>query len=149
MKGCCVWSAPNARFGGFIVANRDPIALLAMPTWTPRWLRPLRRGKGEAVIGGHSQRRARALLGAYALDAVDQAEREQVEAHLAGCAACRRELARLREAADMLPSASRPPEGLWKRIVAEVRAAEDEQRHKEGYADGRTTGETKDQPASD
>ncbi len=82
------------------------------------------------------------------MDAVDQAERQQVEAHLAGCAACRRELARLREAADMLPSASRPPEDLWKRIVAEVRAAEDEQRHKEESGYGRTTGGTEDPTAS-
>lgn len=100
------------------------------------------------MIGGHSQRHARGLLGAYALDAVGQAEREQVEAHLAGCVACRRELARLREAADMLPSPSRPPDDLWKRIVAEVQAAEDEQRAQEDYGYGRTTDGTNDQTAS-
>ncbi len=100
------------------------------------------------MIGGHSQRQARALLGAYALGAVDQAEREQVEAHLAGCAACRQELARLQEAADMLPPASRPPEELWKRIVAEVQAAEDEQRDKEEYGYGHTTGGTEGQTAA-
>ncbi|MBW3547037.1 MAG: zf-HC2 domain-containing protein [Actinobacteria bacterium] len=79
-----------------------------------------------------SQRETRALLGAYVLDAVDEAERQQVEAHLEGCAACRRELARLREAADMLPSPSRPPEELWRRIVAEVQAVEDEGRGANG-----------------
>lgn len=138
MKGCTVWSARNARSGGFVATNRNPIAVLAMPTWSPRRLRPPRHGKGEAVTDGRSQRQARALLGAYALDAVDQAERQQVEAHLEDCAACRRELARLREAADMLPSPSRPPEELWKRIVAEVRAVEDEQRG--GTGDHSATG---------
>jgi len=38
------------------------------------------------------------LLAAYALDAVDAAERTDVERHLAGCAECARELAELREA---------------------------------------------------
>ena len=147
MTGSSVWSALNARFGGFVGTNRNRIALLAMPAWSPR-LRPPRPGKGEAVTGGHRQRQARALLGAYALDAVDQAEREQVEAHLAGCATCRRELAQLREAADMLPPASRPPEDLWKRVVAEVQAAEDQQRDQEKYGYGRTTGGTEDQTAA-
>lgn len=92
------------------------------------------------MTDGRSQRQARALLGAYALDAVDQAERQQVEAHLEGCAACRRELARLREAADMLPSASPPPEDLWKRIVAEVQAVEDERRRGTGGQSASATG---------
>lgn len=48
----------------------------------------------------------------------------------------------------MLPSASRPPEDPWKRIVAEMRAAEDEQRDKEEYGHGRTTGGTDDPTAS-
>ena len=85
------------------------------------------------MIDARCQRQARALLGAYALDAVDQTEREEVEAHLAGCAPCRRDLARLREAAKVLPSPSRPPEDLWKRIVAEVQAAEDQQRTQQEY----------------
>lgn len=36
------------------------------------------------------------LVGAYALDAVDDLERRRFETHLASCAACRRELAELR-----------------------------------------------------
>jgi anti-sigma factor RsiW len=78
-------------------------------------------------MDGRSHRQARALLGAYVLDAVDQPERAAVEAHLEGCAACRRELAQLREAAAMLPSPPRPPDELWKRIAEEVRALEDDQ----------------------
>lgn len=81
------------------------------------------------MTGGRSHRWSRDLLGAYALGAVDQAERQRVEAHLEGCAACRRELAQLREAAAMLPSPPRPSDELWERIVAEVRAAEEEQEH--------------------
>ena len=37
----------------------------------------------------------RITLGAYALGALDPAERSEVESHLAGCAACREELAAL------------------------------------------------------
>ena len=83
------------------------------------------------MTGAGSHRWSRALLGAYALGAVDQAEARRLEAHLEGCAACRRELAQLREAAGMLPSPPRPSDELWQRIVAEVRAAEEEQEHDE------------------
>lgn len=72
-------------------------------------------------------RQAPALLGAYALGAVDQTERGQIEAHLQGCSGCRRELAQLREAAGTLPSPPRPSDELWKRIVAAVRATEEQE----------------------
>ena len=39
-----------------------------------------------------------ALSGAYAVDALDDLERAGFERHLAGCAACRAEVASLREA---------------------------------------------------
>lgn len=42
---------------------------------------------------GHQQHRE--ALGAYVLGALDPAERQAVEAHLAGCATCRDEVARL------------------------------------------------------
>lgn len=80
------------------------------------------------MTGPLRHHKSRALLGAYALDAVDQAERQQVEAHLSDCAACRRELAQLVEAAGMLPPPPRPPDELWDRIVADVRAIQHEQR---------------------
>ena len=58
------------------------------------------------------------LLGAYALDAVDPAERELVEAHLAGCPRCRAEVEEHREVAALLANVGRPaPEGLWDRIA--------------------------------
>jgi anti-sigma-K factor RskA len=43
-----------------------------------------------------------ALSGAYAVDALDDAERAQFERHLAGCAPCRSEVDSLREAAALL-----------------------------------------------
>jgi anti-sigma-K factor RskA len=43
-----------------------------------------------------------ALSGAYAVDALDPAEREQFEQHLASCAECRAEVASLREATTLL-----------------------------------------------
>lgn len=54
-----------------------------------------------------------ALVGAYAVDAVDDEERARFEEHLAECADCRAELDGLRAAAGMLASAtpvSPPPE---------------------------------------
>ena len=43
-----------------------------------------------------------ALSGAYAVDALDDDERAQFEAHLAGCPSCRSEVDSLREAAALL-----------------------------------------------
>ena len=61
------------------------------------------------------------LLGAYALDAVDPDEREQVEAYLAGNPAARAEVDELRETAGWLTqSASEPPVELWDRIAADL-----------------------------
>lgn len=58
------------------------------------------------------------LLGAYALDAVDEHERRQVEAYLETDPRARAEVQELREVAAMLAvSSERPPEGLWDRIA--------------------------------
>lgn len=58
------------------------------------------------------------LLGAYALDAVDQNEREAVELHLRDCPRCRSEVASHREVAALLANTGAPaPEGVWDRIV--------------------------------
>ncbi len=61
------------------------------------------------------------LLGAYALDAVDDDELTELEEHLVSCPRCRAELDGLREAAGALGnSVEPPPEGLWQRIEARL-----------------------------
>ncbi|HYH50968.1 MAG TPA: anti-sigma factor [Acidimicrobiia bacterium] len=57
------------------------------------------------------------LLGAFALDAVDDDERDVIDAHLAGCPRCRAEVEGFRETAALLAhSGERAPEGVWDRI---------------------------------
>jgi len=58
------------------------------------------------------------LLGAFALDAVDDDERDVIEAHLAGCPRCRAEVAGHRETAALLAhTGDRAPDGVWDRIA--------------------------------
>jgi anti-sigma-K factor RskA len=58
------------------------------------------------------------LLGAYALDAVDDDERAEVEAHLVTCPRCRAEVAAHREVAALLANGgASAPDGLWDRIA--------------------------------
>ncbi len=58
------------------------------------------------------------LLGAYALDAVDDDERGLVDEHLLACPRCRAELAEHREvAATLAHTGATAPEGVWERIV--------------------------------
>ena len=62
--------------------------------------------------------------GAYVLGALHDDEHKDFEQHLAGCDACRREVAELRVAAAMLPLAAdqvRPPDALRERIMGTVR----------------------------
>ena len=61
------------------------------------------------------------LLGAYALDAVDREEAEQIERYLAEHAEARDEVAQYRETASMLAFAGADaPSGLWHSIVASL-----------------------------
>lgn len=63
---------------------------------------------------------------AFALDALDPAERVAYEAHLAGCAECRAAVRSYREAADALAHAApdaTPAAGLRERVLAEARRA--------------------------
>jgi anti-sigma-K factor RskA len=61
------------------------------------------------------------LLGAYALDAVDREEAEQIERYLADHADARDEVAQYRETASMLAFAGADaPSGLWHSIVASL-----------------------------
>lgn len=67
----------------------------------------------------HSE--VRELLGAYALDAVDENEVEAVEAHLDECQPCRLEVKDHREVAAMLAAGWSPaPEGVWDRIAGSL-----------------------------
>lgn len=62
-----------------------------------------------------------ALLGAYALDAVDPDEREQIERYLEVDPRARAEVESFREAASMLAmSGADAPSGIWDRIVGEI-----------------------------
>ena len=74
--------------------------------------------EGQAVTIDHDE--AAALLDAYALDALDPAERDAVESHLASCARCRAELVELRRVTagiglSVAPEA--PPEALRARTL--------------------------------
>ncbi len=61
------------------------------------------------------------VLGAYALDAVEPDEREEIERHLRDCPRCRAEVAEHRAVAGLLSQAGEPaPDGVWDRIVAEL-----------------------------
>jgi anti-sigma-K factor RskA len=64
------------------------------------------------------------LAGAYALGALDPAERQAFEAHLQACAACRTEVAGLTEAAARLAVATPAPvsQPLFDRVMTQVRA---------------------------
>ncbi|WP_127479454.1 anti-sigma factor [Nocardioides pantholopis] len=63
-----------------------------------------------------------ALSGAYAVDAVDDAERALFERHLAECGACRAEVESLREAAALLAetTATTPAPGLRDAVLAGI-----------------------------
>lgn len=65
---------------------------------------------------------AHTLTGAYALDALGDAERREFEAHLAGCPDCAREVDELRATAARLglSAAVEPPERLRQRVLARV-----------------------------
>jgi hypothetical protein len=63
------------------------------------------------------------LLPAFALDAVDDIERELVREHVAECIECALELARLRVAAHAIDeSQPEPGAAVWSRIVDEIRS---------------------------
>ena len=67
----------------------------------------------------------RELIGAYALDALEQDERAALRAHLVGCPGCRAELADLRMAVANLPlllDEMEPPPALRDRLEADLRA---------------------------
>ena len=60
------------------------------------------------------------LAGAYALDALGEADRARFERHLGGCPSCAQEVPGLREATSRLADtlASEPPDGMRERVMA-------------------------------
>lgn len=66
------------------------------------------------------------LLAAYALDAVEPDEAEQIEAHLENCPRCRSELQSHREVVGLLAySGHDAPEGLWDQVAARIHETEE------------------------
>jgi anti-sigma-K factor RskA len=61
-------------------------------------------------------------LAVYALDALDEPERALVDAHLAGCTACRAELDQHRTTLSHLTTPEEPPPELWDRIARQTAA---------------------------
>jgi hypothetical protein len=61
-------------------------------------------------------------LAAYAFDALDDAERQAVDDHLAGCPACRAELAAHHETLAVLTPDEAPPAAVWERVAAGIGA---------------------------
>ena len=75
------------------------------------------------MVGQLSHEEIEALLGAYALDAVDPDEAQIVEAHLPTCPRCRDEVRDHREVASLLAySGAVAPPGLWDKLVAALDA---------------------------
>ncbi|MBW8481359.1 anti-sigma factor [Actinomadura parmotrematis] len=70
----------------------------------------------------HASQTVHTLAGAYALDALDPAERAEFEAHLGECDTCAEEVRGLRETAARLgTAAARPaPEAMRARVLAEI-----------------------------
>ena len=69
-------------------------------------------------------RRVHELSGAYALDALDHAERERFERHLRRCPACAEDVRRMTSTATALAMAvaAEPPPGLKQRVLAAAAA---------------------------
>jgi hypothetical protein len=66
-------------------------------------------------------RQAAELLGAFALDALEDDEASQVRDHVDRCGACQAELADHREVLSLLTTAwAPPPSGVWDRIAADL-----------------------------
>ncbi|MGQ0841887.1 anti-sigma factor family protein [Actinokineospora sp.] len=84
-----------------------------------------------------AHRGLREMLGAYALDQLDQHERLAIDAHLAGCPACRAELREITPVAESLrlvdldrlsPTAPAPPPDLGDAVLARIQAERGRQR---------------------
>jgi anti-sigma-K factor RskA len=64
------------------------------------------------------------LLGAYALDAVEDSDRLEIERHLESCPVCRAEVSRHREVAALVSGPEQPPpDQVWERIRARLKGS--------------------------
>ncbi|MDP9071793.1 MAG: zf-HC2 domain-containing protein [Actinomycetota bacterium] len=73
-------------------------------------------------MGTNAHDKIRASLGAYALGALDEEETATIDQHLELCAACRSEVAELREAATRLVEPEGvPPADVWERVSTAIR----------------------------
>jgi hypothetical protein len=79
-------------------------------------------------------------LAAYALDALDDAECQAVDDHLAICPECRAELAGHHETLAAFTSDEAPPAAVWQRVAAGIGAA--------GLPDPNTAGPAQSPPAA-
>lgn len=79
---------------------------------------------GHTGHTGPTEGHPRDELAAYALDALDAAERRVVDDHLAGCDVCRAELAEHHETLAELAPDEAAPADVWDRIAAGIGAAE-------------------------
>ncbi len=61
------------------------------------------------------------LLGAYSLDAVDNDERQVIEAHVEICTMCRTEVGHFQEAASSFAEGAAVPWSLWQRVVRDIK----------------------------
>ena len=73
----------------------------------------------------------RRSLAAYAIGALDEDDRAGLEEHLETCAACRAEVADLREAAAGLTPDGEPPAGVWAQISQAIQERKERPRKAE------------------
>jgi hypothetical protein len=72
-------------------------------------------------------------LAAYALTALDDAERREVDDHLAHCLTCQAELADHHETLAALSFEEAPPAGVWQRIASDIGAPATPDPHAAGH----------------
>jgi anti-sigma factor RsiW len=88
-------------------------------------------------------------LAAYALDALDDAERQAVDDHLSRCYACRAELAGHHETLSVLAGDETPPAAVWQRIAVRIGADDVPDPHGQGPSTGPASVETADDVATE
>lgn len=82
----------------------------------------VQRAAAGRVSNGAPHDELRALVGAYAIGALEPGERADLEQHLAGCQSCRDELAQHLKGLDALTPSVPVPSAVWARIENEIGA---------------------------